>query len=296
MVASSDTINLVVATYLQAAELNRATPARDGNVVSLSSDVADDVMITGDLHGQRLHFNKLCRIADLESNPRRHLVLQEVCHGGPLYPSSNGCMSHLLLEDVARLKVQYPERFHFLLSNHELAELNDYPIAKAGQMLNLQFRAGLKKMYGDAMGRVRDALAEFLSTCPLSVRLASGVFVCHGVPQLVDEDGFDVDVLRRPLTEDDISPDGAAFRLVWGRDFRLENAEAFARLVGANVLIHGHEPCADGFATPNERQVILDCAGPNACYLIVPAGGTITYEEITARIRRLNAGATDGEQ
>lgn len=288
MVASSETIDLVVTTYLQAAEANRDTPTRDGNVVSLAEDVADDVMITGDLHGQRLHFNKLCRIADLESKPRRHLVLQEVCHGGPVYPSSSGCMSHLLLEDVARLKVEYRGRFHFLLSNHELAEVNDFPIAKGGQMLNLQFRAGLKKMYGDAMGRVRNALVEFLATCPLSVRLASGVFVSHGVPEGVDQDGFDTDVFRRRLMKDDLSTGGAAFRLVWGRDFRHENAEAFAQLVGANVLIHGHEPCADGFATPNDRQIILDCAGLNACYLIVPAGGTITHAQVTARIQRLH--------
>lgn len=203
-------------------------------------------------------------------------------------------MSHLLLEDVARLKVKYPERFHFLLSNHELAELNDFPIAKGGHMLNLQFRAGLKRMYGDAIWRVRDAFVEFLSTCPLTVRLASGVFVCHGIPELIDDHGFDTGVFRRPLTKADLSPDGAAFRLVWGRDFRPENAEAFSELVDANVLIHGHEPCAEGFAIPNERQIILDCAGPNACYLIVPAGGTITHEQIAARIQRLNgAGAED---
>jgi hypothetical protein len=148
-------------------------------------------------------------------------------------------------------------------------------------------------MYGDAVGRVRDALGEFLSTCPLSVRLACGVFVCHGIPEGVDRDGFDTDVFRRPLVKNDLTPGGAAFRLVWGRDFRRENAEAFSELVGANVLVHGHEPCAEGFATPNEREIILDCAGPNACYVIVPVGGTTTHEQITARIQRLNATAAD---
>ena len=100
-------------------------------------------------------------------------------------------------------------------------------------------------------------------------------------------------MFRRPLTEDDLRPDGAAFRLVWGRDFRPENAEAFSELVDAKVLIHGHEPCVEGFATPNERQIILDCAGPNACYVIVPVGGTTTHEQIAARIQRLNATAAD---
>ena len=54
MVASSETIQRVVDTYLQAAEANRNTPARDGNVIALSPDTADDVTIAGDLHGHRL--------------------------------------------------------------------------------------------------------------------------------------------------------------------------------------------------------------------------------------------------
>ena len=57
-------------------------------------------------------------------------------------------MSHAILEDIARLKVRYPDRVHFLLGNHELAELTDYPIQKNKQMLNVLFRMGLEQMYG----------------------------------------------------------------------------------------------------------------------------------------------------
>ncbi len=295
MVASSEAIQRVVDTYLQAAEANRKTPARDGNVISLTPDAADDVMIAGDLHGQRLNFNKLCRIADLASHARRHLILQEVCHGGPSYPLGLGCMSHLLLEDVAGLKVQYPERVHFLLSNHELAELNELPITKAGRMLNMQFRAGMHEMYDEAVPRVRDALVEFLSTCPLAMRLSDKVFVCHGIPENVAERGFDVEVFHRPITPQDLEANGAAFRLVWGRDFRSVNAEAFAGLVGAAILVHGHEPCPEGFATPNDRQIILDCASSLASYVILPAGESLTHSQVVARIRRLH-GPAENEQ
>ena len=55
---------------------------------------------------------------------------------------------HAILEDVARLKVRFPDRVHFLLGNHELAELTDYPIQKNRQMLNVLFRMGLGQMYG----------------------------------------------------------------------------------------------------------------------------------------------------
>ena len=71
-------------------------------------------------------------------------------------------MSHLLLEDVASLKNAFPDRFHFILSNHELAELTDFPIMKSGKMLNLTFREGLQQLYGDRAEQVRHAYLEFL--------------------------------------------------------------------------------------------------------------------------------------
>ena len=169
MVASIDYIEGVIATYQKATKANLDTPSREGNVVVLSTEVGDDVMITADLHGNRKNFNAIKRIADLEHHPRRHLILQEVCHGGPTYPTNNGDMSHGMLEDVAKLKVAYKDRVHFLLSNHELAELTDYPILKAKKMLNLMFRLGLQEMYGPATEKVREAYSEFLRSCPLAV-------------------------------------------------------------------------------------------------------------------------------
>ncbi len=151
MPATLDFATEVIDICRQAAEANRDCAARRGNVVCLTPDNADDLMIVADLHGNRLNFEKLLGIADLDGHPRRHLIMQEVCHGGPEYPGGDGgCMSHLLLEDCIRLKTEYPERFHFLLSNHELAELGDFPICKSRRMLNLQFRCGINEMYGDA--------------------------------------------------------------------------------------------------------------------------------------------------
>src|SRR5439155_2656388 len=141
----------VVALCRSAAEANRRCAARRGNVVCLTPDIAADVMIVADLHGNRLNFRKLLAIADMANHPRRHLIMQEVCHGGPEYPGeTGGCMSHRLLEDCIQLKTEYPERFHFLLSNHELAELGDFPICKSRRMLNVLFRGGINEMYGAA--------------------------------------------------------------------------------------------------------------------------------------------------
>jgi hypothetical protein len=296
MAASPEVVAQVVARCREAAQSNRDCPARKGNVVALTEANAADVMVVADLHGNRLNFEKLLKVADLPANPRRHLVMQEVCHGGPEYPGG-GCMSHLLLEDCIRLKTEFPERFHFLLSNHELAELSDFPICKSRRMLNLLFRAGIGELYGRAAEQVRLAYLEFLASCPLAVRLSNGIFISHSAPDYCDRDSFDVSVFDRPLSSADYKSGGPAFKLVWGRDFRPANADAFARQVGADLLIHGHEPCSAGYAAPNARQVILDGCCSQATYLMLPVGPKLTQADVVQRPRpRLHLGASYRER
>ena len=105
----------------------------------------------------------------------------------------------------------------------------------------------------------------------------------------MDRDGFDTEILNRNrLSADDMKPGGAAFQLVWGRDFRPRNAQVFAELVDAEILIHGHEPCKDGFHVPNNQQIILDCCGPNPVYVIIPIADAITHRDVVERIQSLN--------
>lgn len=287
MVATIEYIERVIETFTKATRANTNLSTRHGNVVELTPETADEVMITADLHGHRPNFNKIRRIADLGSNPRRHLILQEVCHGGPTYPVSGGCMSHQMLEDVASLKVKFPEQVHFLLSNHELAEMTDYPIVKHGKMLNLMFRFGMQEMYGPAVNKVREAFVPFLRSLPLAVRVPNGVWISHTLPENVDQKKFKTEIFDRPLRADDFAEDSPLFGFVWGRDFRQQNADAFAKLVQAEILIHGHEPSSDGYSTPNSRQIILDCASDQAKYAILPVGESLSQEEIVARIKPL---------
>ena len=287
MVAKIEYIEQIIATYGQAAEANVQTPSRRGNVIVLDPQVADDVMIAGDLHGHRANFNALRKAADLANRPARHLILQEVCHGGPTYPSNGGCMSHTMLEDVAKLKTEYPDRVHFILGNHELAELTDYPIQKNKQMLNLLFRLGLQHAYGPATDKVREAYFPFLMSCPLGGRLPGGGFVTHSIPEEADRRSFDRSIFHRPIEPAEYYERSGVFQLVWGRDYRAENARAFAELTDAKVLINGHEPCAEGFSVPNPHQIILDCCGDRACYVVLPTDQELTQAEIVDRIQKL---------
>jgi hypothetical protein len=287
MVATFEYIEGILATLAEATEANRNTPSRRGNVIELDAESGSDIMITADLHGHRKNFNAIRRIADLANHPKRHLVLQEVCHGGPTYPTNGGCMSHTMLEDVAKLKAMFPERVHFLLSNHEAAEVTDFPILKSKKMLNLLFRMGLQEVYGPAFEKVRKAMIEFIQSCPAAVRLPGDVWITHSAPERCQLEGFDRSVLERPLDYFDFQEDSDLFRMIWGRDHRPENAQAFADALGAKVLIHGHEPCPEGFAVPNDVQIILDCCHDKARYVILPLDRALTQREIVERIKPL---------
>src|SRR5271166_5969586 len=105
----------------RATELMRATPGRSGGVITL--DRAAELMVMGDLHGNLPAFKKVLAIAALDRHPDRHLVFQELVHGPHSYPDEGGDRSHQLVDVVAALKCQYPERAHLILGNHELSEL-----------------------------------------------------------------------------------------------------------------------------------------------------------------------------
>jgi hypothetical protein len=113
------------------------------------------------------------------------------------------------------------------------------------------------------------------------------VFISHSIPEKVDVRRFDMTVFAQPLEEIEFSQRSGIFDLVWGRDYRAENAAAFAQLVGAKVLIGGHEPCRSGFWAPNDVQIVLDCCGAHAAYVIIPVNEPLTHAEILGRVCRL---------
>jgi len=64
-----------------AAKANRADKFRKANVINLPAE--GNLLITGDLHGHRRNFERIVSLANLAENSRRHVMLQEIMHGGP---------------------------------------------------------------------------------------------------------------------------------------------------------------------------------------------------------------------
>jgi hypothetical protein len=240
---------------------------------------ADDVLVGGDLHGHLGNFQALLKKADLAGRPRRHLVLQEIIHGPHEYPQG-GDKSHQLLDLVAALKCQYPERVHFLPGNHELAQATGRPISKSEADSNVLFLQGVRAAYGARADDVYAAYVDLIAAAPLAVRTTNRVFISHSLPSALRMDIFRLDDLLRDSRPEDLDNHGAVYALVWGRDTRPENVAAFLAKVDADLLVSGHIPSEAGFYAPNNRQLILDSMDSPAGYCLFPADRPLTHAEL----------------
>lgn len=279
----------IVATVRRATELFRATPGRSGGLVTLTPEMADELLVVGDLHGNIPAFRLLLEAAGLARNPRRHLVLQELIHGPRMYSGENaGDRSHQLLDLVCALKCQYPERVHLILGNHELSELTGRPIAKNGTALNVLFRLGLNTAYGSHAGDVYTAYLGLFAALPLAVRTPNRVFICHTIPDGPELDVTDVSVLGLDTWPPEaMKRHGAVYNMTWGRDTAPETADRFAAMVDADWFVCGHQPCDDGFRQANHRQLIIDGTDPYPAYCLFPIVEPLTIEQLVRGVQIL---------
>ncbi len=277
----------IIQVVQRAAMLFRATPGRRGTVVELDES-AEDVLIAGDLHGNLAHFQTILDRARLDRHPGRHLIVQELVHGPGRY-ANGGCKSHQLVDLVAALKCQYPARVHWLLGNHELAELSDRAILKGGIRVNELFRDGIEAAYGAQRAEVYAAYRELFHGLPLAVRTHRGVFASHSTPEAADLDaGFDTGIFdARSVEELRSDKSSALYALVWGRDGSEATARRFAGLVDAQLLVTGHMPCRNGFDTPNPIQLIVDSSHLPACCCLFSNRAPATLDLLLAGIQQL---------
>ncbi|HEY7328855.1 MAG TPA: metallophosphoesterase [Gemmataceae bacterium] len=275
----------ILTTLRRAIQHFRDTPGRRGRVVSLQ-DVSE-VFVSGDLHGNLANFRQFLTLADLARNPRRHFVLQEVIHGPYHYPAG-GDKSHQLVDLMAALKCQFPRQVHFLLGNHELAQVTQRSIAKGDFDLNQCFREGVGTAYGGQAPEVYAVYKELLSVVPVALRPPNRILLSHSLPAASKLENFDPASLERDLTaETDVVPGGSVHAIVWGRDTRAETAAAYLAKMDADLLISGHVPCDNGFDTPNDRQLILDSLGAVACYCLFPTDRPLTLSELVQNVHTL---------
>lgn len=285
----------VLYTIRRAVDLGRRTAGRAGSVVTLGQDT-QDVMVVGDLHGHIHNFVAAMKMAALDKNPLRHLVVQELVHD--TRADSDGekpDLSHRLIDLVCALKCQYPDRVHYLPGNHELSELTGRSIAKNRIPLNELFRQGIETSYGEHAGEIRAAYDQLFQSLPLAIRTPNRVFLCHTVPDERDLDAFDTTILdSTEWTPEALKRGGSVYAMTWGRDTTIETADRFAQMMDADLFVIGHHPCDAGFRRANDRVLALDATDPQAACVLIPAQKSLTMDEIVAGVRLIQAGLSLG--
>jgi hypothetical protein len=245
----------VIETFGAAAEENQVSSLRENQVVNLPAE--GEIWIAGDLHDHRRNYEKFVRAADLGNNPQRHIVLQELIHGDH-YDKNGAEESWKILSQSAELKADFPGQVHFLLANHDLAQVHGEGIMKAGQSVCEAFSAGVKRDFGDRAALVNAAIADFLLSFPLAVRAPNGLLFCHSLPTDEEIPKFDFTVFDRPLTGADYRRrTGPVYQLIWGRKTSPQGAQTFADRMGAKLLVTGHQPQDAGYAVNGDRHLII---------------------------------------
>lgn len=272
-------------TIEQARLAIRNTPGRTGHVIDLTN--VEDVLVAGDLHGHLGNFRSILGLADLANHPRRHLILQEMIHG-PYSYMAGGDKSHQLVDLCCALKCQYPDRVHYLMGNHEMAQMTGRPVAKGDIELNSFFLEGVTSAYGSRGKEIYEAYLRLFAELPLAIRTPNRVLLSHSLPSSRHMERFSWDRLKTDdLNETDYDTAGSAYAIAWGRDASATNVATFLKLADADFLISGHIPCENGYEIPNPQQIIIDCCESPAAVCLFSADRPLTLDELKGYLRML---------
>lgn len=274
--------NLSIAT-----DENRLSSLRRQQVVHLPADA--EVWMTGDLHDHRTNFQKLVAHADLAGNPNRHVVLHELIHGDH-FDASGAEDSWITLHRAAELKANFPGQVHFLLANHDLAQIHGEGIMKSGLSVCEAFYKGLKRDFPDAYLKINVAITEFLLSLPLAIRCPNGLFFCHSLPTDEQIRTYDYTVFDRELTGPDYKRrTGAVYQLIWGRNATPAGVAEFADKMSARLIITGHQPQEMGYAINGEQHLIIASDHNQGVFLPLRTDEEYDMDGLLARMKKFIA-------
>ena len=254
---------------------------RRGNVIYLPAE--GSVIVTGDIHGHRRNFERIITFADLSNHLDRHVILQEIIHGGP-QDSEGGCLSYKLLFDAIRYKIQYPHRVHIIMGNHDTTVINDSKVMKNGREMNKPMNLALEREFQEASADIKLAMRQFLISQPLAVKCENRIWISHSLPGNHYVSKFDQDILHKKLESGDCAKPGSAYLLTWGRNHSQHTLDTMAKLLDVDTLILGHQPQQQGWSQAGENLIIIASNHNHGCLLPINLSQSYTIEQLTDSI------------
>lgn len=279
-------IDDVVEVLQTAARRMRDDPLRRGSVVWLPA--RGRLLVTGDLHDNPLHLQKILALAKLEQSPDHHVIFHEIIHSERLV---NGVdLSHRMLVCIAKLVNDYPDQVHVLLANHELSQMTGMGVSKgAGDSVEL-FNKGLQFAFGDGAIEVSRAVNDFIRAMPLCLRSESGIFCAHSLPSPRSMADFDETIFERePDDEDYKRGEGSAYLLTWGRGQTKLQIEELATRWKVRIFFLGHEHIEAGCEMHGPQLVKLNSDHEQGAVIPVDLAHPPSAEEAVMSAIKLRA-------
>ncbi len=256
--------NAAADIFRQAAQANLEDPRRRGNVVELEGGC--DVIVTGDVHGNRQAFGRIVAYFERPSSRLRRLVLQELIHG-PLDEATGQDRSVELMLRAARLKVVRPTDVIFLLGNHDVAQITGVEVAKDGFPSCKAFAEGVRFAFGQQGQRVLTAVEEFIRSLPLAAKCPNGVWITHSLPSPGRTTPAGTEILQRPYRYEDFLRGGAVYEWTWGRGHTDQQLDALAAELGAELFVLGHRHTQAGIQAVARRAVTIASDHAHGCLM-----------------------------
>ncbi len=258
-------------------EANNTDRFRRGSLIHLPTE--GSLIITGDIHGHRRNFERIVAFADLEGNPDRHIILQEIIHGGP-QDSKGDCLSYKLLFDAVRYKLSFPDRVHIIMGNHDTAFISNSEVMKNGKGMNRSMRSALAREFQEGAPDIVLAINGFLLSQPLAVRCDNRIWLSHSLPNGRFIDKFDRQIMDRPLEISDCEKPGSAYLLTWGRKHSQATLGRMAMLFDVNIFILGHQPQEEGWHRAGDNLIIIASDHSHGCLISMELANSYTVDEL----------------
>jgi len=258
-------------------EASRADTFRHGNLIRLPAE--GSLVISGDLHGHRRNFERICTHSNLADNPDRHLVLQEIIHGGP-QDDQGGCLSYRVLFEAIRLKIAFPDQVHIIMGNHDTAFLTGSEVMKDGREMNRAMLRAIKNEFSDAWQDIDQTLKDYMLSQPLAVKTHNKLWMSHSLPSDRLADKFDLEILSRPIQVSDCQKPGPVYVLTWGRRMSQDLLDKLARALDVELFILGHQPQSEGWSRAGENLLILASEHNHGCLVHVQLDQVYTLDKL----------------
>ena len=258
-------------------EILNADKFRRGNVVHLPAE--GNLIITGDIHGHLRNFERIVAFADLPNNPDRHIILQEIIHGGP-EDSQGGCLSYKLLFEAIRYKLEFPDQVHMIMGNHDTAFINNSEVMKDGKEMNRAMRQAIEREFKQASDDVELAIRQFLFSQPLAIRCNNRIWISHSLPSDRAIDKFEPKILERQLKINDVVRPGSAYLLTWGRKHSQAILDTLAGMFDIDFFILGHQPQEKGWNQAGNNLIIIASNHNHGCLLSIDLAKSYNIEQL----------------